>query len=120
MMQTWIATEIEPQTAANWTERGTIRPVRTTEENTFYVDELDREFTCKNYPEPLEWEKGFHLYSINRANGYNGDVCRAAIVYDRATDSLLEVHPHGFHTIPATAIQHFLKTTDQSTPATFH
>ena len=63
--------------------------------------------------------RGFHLYSINRPNGYAGRAMRSAIVYDRATDSLLEVTPTGFHTTTAAAIESHLKDADQTTPLTF-
>lgn len=44
-------TEIEEKTADLWREAGTIRAVSYGNENTYYIDELDREYFCKNYPE---------------------------------------------------------------------
>ena len=43
--------EIEEATANNWLERGTIWAVDYGSENTYYKDQFDREYFCKNYPQ---------------------------------------------------------------------
>jgi len=43
-------TEIEEKTADLWLELGTIRITDTGHENTYYVDQFDNQFFCKNYP----------------------------------------------------------------------
>ena len=43
--------ELEPKTADNWLARGTITITELGEENTYYVDEFDTAFYCKNYPD---------------------------------------------------------------------
>lgn len=41
-------TEIEINTALNWMENGTLKVVSEGEENTYYVDEFDAYYFCKN------------------------------------------------------------------------
>jgi hypothetical protein len=43
-------TEIEEKTADLWLSQGTIKVTETGQENTYYVDEFDNQFFCKNYP----------------------------------------------------------------------
>jgi hypothetical protein len=43
-------TEIEEKTADLWLSIGTIRITETGHENTYYVDQFDNQFFCKNYP----------------------------------------------------------------------
>jgi len=43
-------TEIEEKTADLWLSVGTIRITETGQENTYYVDQFDNQFFCKNYP----------------------------------------------------------------------
>jgi hypothetical protein len=43
-------TEIEEKTADLWLSIGTIRITETGQENTYYVDQFDNQFFCKNYP----------------------------------------------------------------------
>jgi hypothetical protein len=43
-------TEIEEKTADLWLELGTIWITETGQENTYYVDQFDNQFFCKNYP----------------------------------------------------------------------
>jgi len=43
-------TEIEEKTADLWLELGTICVTETGQENTYYVDQFDNQFFCKNYP----------------------------------------------------------------------
>lgn len=42
--------EIEERTAVNWLQRGTIAETSRGEENTYYRDEFENQFYCKNYP----------------------------------------------------------------------
>jgi hypothetical protein len=42
--------EIEEVTAATWVAQGTITVSSIGNENTYYVDQFDNEFFCKNYP----------------------------------------------------------------------
>ena len=44
--------ELEIPTAENWLAMGTIRVTDTGSENTYYTDQFDREYFCKNYPQP--------------------------------------------------------------------
>lgn len=43
-------TEIEEKTADLWLELGTIWITETGQENTYYIDQFDNQFFCKNYP----------------------------------------------------------------------
>jgi hypothetical protein len=43
-------TEIEEKTADLWLSLGTIRVTDIGHENTYYVDQFDNQFFCKNYP----------------------------------------------------------------------
>lgn len=43
--------EIEEQTTATWLAQGTIAVTSTGEENTYYTDEFNNNFYCKNYPQ---------------------------------------------------------------------
>jgi uncharacterized protein YvpB len=43
-------TEIEEKTADIWLSLGTICVTDTGEENTYYIDQFDNQFYCKNYP----------------------------------------------------------------------
>jgi hypothetical protein len=43
-------TEIEEKTANLWLELGTIKITDTGQENTYYVDQFENQFYCKNYP----------------------------------------------------------------------
>lgn len=43
-------TEIEEKTANLWLSLGTIKVTETGQENTYYVDQFDNQFFCKNYP----------------------------------------------------------------------
>jgi hypothetical protein len=43
-------TEIEEKTAAIWLSLGTIWITETGQENTYYVDQFENQFYCKNYP----------------------------------------------------------------------
>jgi hypothetical protein len=42
--------ELEENTANAWLKSGAIRITDVGEENTYYVNEFDHEFYCKNYP----------------------------------------------------------------------
>ena len=42
---------IEIETAELWVNQGTIWPSEYGNENTYYMDEFDREYYCKNYPD---------------------------------------------------------------------
>ena len=42
--------ELSELTAATWLAQGTIRVSDYGYENTYYVDQFDHEFFCKNYP----------------------------------------------------------------------
>jgi len=42
--------EIEEITANLWLELGTIKITDTGQENTYYVDQFENQFYCKNYP----------------------------------------------------------------------
>ena len=42
--------EIEEKTADLWLALGTIWITDTGQENTYYVDQFDNQFFCKNYP----------------------------------------------------------------------
>jgi len=44
--------ELEINTADLWLTQGTIRISDTGSENTYYTDQFDREYFCKNYPQP--------------------------------------------------------------------
>jgi len=44
--------ELEINTAENWLANGTIWISETGSENTYYTDQFDREYFCKNYPQP--------------------------------------------------------------------
>ena|ERR1035437_2827897 len=43
-------TELEECTAGDWLARGTIKETSRGEENTYYRDEFENQFYCKNYP----------------------------------------------------------------------
>ena len=43
-------TEIEEKTADLWLSLGTIWVTDTGQENTYYIDQFDNQFYCKNYP----------------------------------------------------------------------
>jgi hypothetical protein len=43
-------TEIEEKTADIWLSLGTIWVTDTGQENTYYVDQFENQFYCKNYP----------------------------------------------------------------------
>lgn len=43
-------TEIEEKTANIWLALGTIWITETGQENTYYVDQFENQFYCKNYP----------------------------------------------------------------------
>ena len=43
-------TEIEEKTANLWLELGTIKITDIGQENTYYVDQFENQFFCKNYP----------------------------------------------------------------------
>ena len=43
--------ELEHVTANNWLAIGTIWVTETGEENTYYIDQFDYKYFCKNYPE---------------------------------------------------------------------
>lgn len=43
-------TELEERTANDWLQRGTIAETSRGEENTYYRDEFENQFYCKNYP----------------------------------------------------------------------
>ena len=42
--------EIESNTANNWLKAGTITIVSIGEENTYYIDQFEYTYFCKNYP----------------------------------------------------------------------
>jgi hypothetical protein len=42
--------EIGEKTASLWLTLGTIKITETGQENTYYVDQFERQFYCKNYP----------------------------------------------------------------------
>ena len=42
--------EIEEKTADIWLSLGTIWVTETGQENTYYLDQFDNQFYCKNYP----------------------------------------------------------------------
>jgi len=44
--------ELEINTAENWLAQGTIWISETGNENTYYTDQFNREYFCKNYPQP--------------------------------------------------------------------
>lgn len=44
-------TEIEENTAAAWIRSGAIRVTEYGSENTYYINEFDHQFYCKNYPQ---------------------------------------------------------------------
>ena len=44
-------TEIESDTANNWLRQGENTITELGEENTYYIDEWDRRYFCKNYPQ---------------------------------------------------------------------
>jgi hypothetical protein len=43
-------TEIEEKTAEIWLALGAIWVTDTGQENTYYIDQFDNQFFCKNYP----------------------------------------------------------------------
>ena len=43
--------ELEEVTANTWVEQGTIWITSTGSENTYYTDEFDMQYFCKNYPQ---------------------------------------------------------------------
>ena len=43
--------ELEQVTANNWLDIDTIWVTETGEENTYYTDQFDYKYFCKNYPE---------------------------------------------------------------------
>lgn len=45
--------ELEERTAALWLQIGTIAETSRGEENTYYRDQFDNQFYCKNYPRSL-------------------------------------------------------------------
>jgi len=54
--------EIEESTANTWLRSGAIQLETTGNENSYYVDQFDNQFFCKNYPEhynvnglPVKW-----------------------------------------------------------------
>lgn len=55
-MSKWFAVprELEEKTATMWLKSGAIRVDSLGSENTYYVDEFDNRFYCKNYPNPVE------------------------------------------------------------------
>jgi hypothetical protein len=42
--------EIEEVTANTWLAQGTIWPIEYGNENTYYIDQFDIKYFCKNYP----------------------------------------------------------------------
>ena len=55
-------TELEPETARLWNDNGTIRVTEWGSENTYYVNEFEQRFYCKNHPSLFgvirhSWEK---------------------------------------------------------------
>jgi len=44
-------TELEEVTADLWLDQGTIEITEYGSENTYYKDQFDNEFYCKNYPQ---------------------------------------------------------------------
>jgi len=44
-------TEIEEKTADTWLSLGTIWVTDVGQENTYYVDQFENQFYCKNYPQ---------------------------------------------------------------------
>ena len=42
--------EIEEKTANIWMRLGTIKITETGQENTYYIDQFENQFYCKNYP----------------------------------------------------------------------
>jgi hypothetical protein len=50
---------IEQNTVDLWLSLGTIKITEYGEENTYYVDQFDNEFCCKNYPS--------NQYEVNHA-----------------------------------------------------
>lgn len=42
--------EIEEKTADLWLTLGTIKITETGQENTYYIDQFEQQFYCKNYP----------------------------------------------------------------------
>jgi len=53
-------THIEEQTAENWLMTGAITVTEYGNENTYYVDEFENTFYCKNYPQKWTDEDGVH------------------------------------------------------------
>lgn len=45
--------ELSEKTATLWLANGSIEIDSVGEENTYYTDEFDNRFYCKNYPDPL-------------------------------------------------------------------
>lgn len=43
-------TELEEKTANIWLSLGTIWITETGQENTYYIDQFENQFYCKNYP----------------------------------------------------------------------
>ena len=62
-------TELEEKTADTWLVQGTIWITDTGSENTYYTDEFDKQYFCKNYPSPEYCECGL-------LSGH-GSVCRS-------------------------------------------
>jgi hypothetical protein len=54
-MRNIVAKELEEQTAALWLAQGTVKIDCLGSENTYYVDQFDNRFFCKNYPRPNEF-----------------------------------------------------------------
>lgn len=48
-----IIKELSENTVFNWLANGAIKPIYEGQENTYYTDEFNNEFYCKNYPNPL-------------------------------------------------------------------
>ena len=48
--------ELEEKTADLWLSLGTIKIESYGSENTYYVDQFDNKFFCKNYPQAFEFE----------------------------------------------------------------
>jgi len=45
-----IIKELSENTVFNWLTQGAIKPIYEGCENTYYVDQFNNEFYCKNYP----------------------------------------------------------------------
>ena len=44
-------TELEMNVVTNWLKSGAIKVTDTGEENTYYIDQFDYRYYCKNYPD---------------------------------------------------------------------